>query len=80
MLIALEISGASSGGSGGLYIDNLPFTSANDGYVAGTVSYVAGWDTNKAPTMCLVNPNSTRIPLYRPSTLIVGRLLKSASC
>jgi len=64
----LYISGSASGGSGGLYIDGLPFTSANDGYVAGTVSYVSGWDTDAAPTMCLVNPNTTKIPLYLPTS------------
>jgi len=66
--VHLEISGSASGGSGGLYIDGLPFTSANDGYVAGTVSYVSGWDTGAAPTMCLVNPNTTKIPLYLPTS------------
>lgn len=64
----LEISGTASGGSGGLYIGGLPFSSANDGYVAGTVSYKSGWDANRAPTMCLVHPNTTNIPLYLPNS------------
>jgi len=64
----IEIFGTASGGGGGLYIGGLPFTSANDGYVAGTVSYVSGWDTDAAPTMCLVNPNTTKIPLYFSSS------------
>jgi len=62
------IEGNCSGGSGGLYVAGLPFTPSGALYQAGAVSYVGGWDTNKAPTMVLTSPSSARALLYRPST------------
>ena len=66
--VYMEITGGVSGGSGGLYIGGLPFTSANADYVAGTVSYKANFTPSQAPTHCLVNPNTTKIPVYYAST------------
>ena len=53
-----------SGGSGNLYIDNLPFTAHGTGYGgAGGILYVNAWGGN-APTNLMVGSGSTILYLY----------------
>jgi hypothetical protein len=62
-IVYIELTSV-SGGSGGLAIGGLPFTAVNTAYSAGAVGYRSAFGTNKNPTSCLVNPNTTKIPLY----------------
>jgi len=59
---------STSGGSGGLEIHGLPFTSANTSYIASTVGYATGWVSNATPTRILVKINSNQINLYRQNS------------